>query len=698
MDPKKFKVDGPTDRYLVRMRPLHRVPNDERGFTLVEAMVSLVIIFGLMVVLLRTFDSGTRVIVETRRQAVASAFASELIERGQALEWLHMGLATSTRGNSCATEQVGCYIGSPFIAGDLVYDGIADEYLFGGEKVVFSNADTFRPFLNFYEQVQRDKSVFDRYLFVTSIENPVTGDEIARRLTAIVQWVPPGGFRKEVRLETIVAEYQEPSQPFVSGTVNMAGGALRLGPSSSGVYAGAYAHGTDFETWTPGVLPEYFWSTINERQQFDASVNFPVATVNATSDFVSGSSIRISGTDSSRLQWEGPDGLFGTLDDPVSSLPAAKTEFVSDDDASTIPPLQFGANGVLFNQPLARLNHVGPVDQDIEITETSDYQINGYLFTEVDPVPAAPPPDDKFPFAQLATTTKFPAKIGVGFTEYTEASLRSMYEFWLTALDAPSYKFDLFRRENPTAPTSAIVFGGTVDRDDTPIDGYQQITASLDNYDGGNLHFLDDTAYPDTGGTGDFYGWVVITMPDIQVDVLAGQGVAALPGPIMSTMIIKQWDPVGRKYVVVNPNGSNTAIDYKTDYGSDCNTGTNVENTVQLWGGSPLTSTIAKPGRPYLEYTVSGSVTVRGWCTATDVDGAAARSRTWFETKLPIVTVDLDYQVVEYGLEAGGFGTLTPPRTFYTQDGGRVVLYDLGMHYESEKLQVNAVYIDPSAD
>ncbi len=684
------------------MRLLHRVPNDDRGFTLVEAMVSLVIIFGLMVVLLRTFDSGTRVIVETRKQAVASAFASELIERGQALEWEHMGLATSTRGNSCATEQVGCYIGNPFTAGDLAYDAVADEYLFGGETVVFSNADTFRPFLNFYENVQRDTSAYDRYLFVTSIVNPVTGDEIARRLTAIVQWVPPGGFRKEVRLETIVSEYQEPSQPFVSGTVNMAGGALRIGPSKSGVYAGAYSHGTDVETWTqPGGLPEIFWSTINERQQFDASVNFPIATVSATSDFVSGSSIRVSGTDSSRLQWEGPDGLFGTLDDPISTIPAAKTEFLSDDDASTIPPLKFGANGVLFNQPLARLNYTGAADQDLQITETSDYAINGYLFTEVDPVPAAPPPDDKFPFAQLATTTKFPAKIAVGFTDYVEttpSSLRVMYSNWVSALDAASYKFDMFRRENPSFPTSAIVFGGTVDRDDTPIGGYQQISASLDNYDGGNLHFLDDTAYPDTGGTGDFYGWVVVTMPDVQVDVLAGQNVIANPNPIMTTMIIKEWDPVARKYVVVNPDGTASAIDYRANYGSSCASGTNIANTVQLWGGAPVTSTISSPGRPRLEYTVSGSVTVNGWCTGSTVDGLAARSRTWFETKLPMVTVDLDYKVVEYGLEAGGFDTLTPPRVVYAQDGGRIVLYDLGLHYESEKLQVNAVYIDPSAD
>ncbi len=683
------------------MRLLHRVPNEERGFTLVEAMVSLVIIFGLMVVLLRTFDSGTRVIVETRKQAVASAFASELIERGQALEWEHMGLATSTRGNSCATEQVGCYIGDPFIAGDLVYDGVADEYIFGGEKIVFANADTFRPFLNFFEAVERDTSEYDRYLFVTSIENPVTGDEIARRLTAIVQWVPVGGFRKEVRLETIVSEYQEPSQPFISGTVHMSGGAMRIGPSSSGAYPAAYAHGTDWELWTtPGVTTdtvgdEYFWSTVNERQLFDASVNFPIATVNATSDFVSGSSIRISGTDASRLQWEGVDGLYGTADDPILTLPAAKTEFLTDDDASTIPPLQFGATGLLFNQPLARLNHVGTADQDLQITETTDYAVNGYLFTEVDPVPVAPPPDDKFPFAQLATTSKFPAKIAVGFTDYTETWVRNMYAGF-SPLNGASYKFDLFRRENPTAPTSAIVFGATVDRDDTPVGGFQQISASLDNYDGGNLHFLDDTAYPDTGGTGDFYGWVIVTMPDIQASVLAGQGVIANPNPLMTTMVIKQWDPATKKYVVVNPNGSATAIDYRANYGSACNGGTNVENTVQLWGGSPVTSTTSTAGRPFLEYTVSGSVTVRGWCTASTTDGVGARSRTWFETKLPMVTVDLQYKVVDYGVQAAGLGASTvisvgpPPVTSdYSQDGGRIVIYDLAVHYESEKLNVN---------
>lgn len=677
------------------MRLLHRVPNEERGFTLVEAMVSLVIIFGLMVVLLRTFDSGTRVIVETRKQAVASAFASELIERGQALEWEHMGLATSTRGNSCATDQVGCYIGDPFIAGDLVYDGVADEYIFAGEKIVFSNADTFRPFLNFYEAVQRDTSVYDRYLFVTSIENPVTGDEIARRLTAIVQWVPPGGFRKEVRLETIVAEYQEPSQPFVSGTVKMAGGALRLNASPSGVYQGAYAHGTDWFPWNiTGPTPsEWRWSTANEREQFDASVNFQTATVSGTSDFVSGSSIRLNGTDASRLQWEGLDGVFATADDQVTTLPATKAEYLTDDDASTLPPLQYGATGVLFNVPMTRLNYAGTGNQDLLIQESTDYKVNGYLFTEVDPVPAAPPPDDAFPYAQLQDTSKFPAKMSVGFVDYAETyvpSVRTDYAATGRTLGAASYGFHLFRRTNPTVPTSAIALGATVDRDDVPLTGARQITASLDKYDGGDLHFLDDDAYPDTGGTGDFYGWVIITMPDIAVNVVAGEGVLANPNPIMTPMIIKQWDPVLRKY-------ASTSYDYRANYGSDCDLGTNVENTFPLWAGATVTTTTSTVGRPFLNYAVSGSVTIRGWCTASSVDGAANRSRTWFETKLPIVTVDLTYQVVDYMYQVSGFGTPGGPGN-WVQDGGYITLYDLSLHYESEKLNVNAVYIDPSAD
>ena len=46
----------------------------ESGFTIIEAVVALGIVFALVVALLRTMDSGTRVIIETKRQAAATAF------------------------------------------------------------------------------------------------------------------------------------------------------------------------------------------------------------------------------------------------------------------------------------------------------------------------------------------------------------------------------------------------------------------------------------------------------------------------------------------------------------------------------------------------------------------------------------------------------------------------------------------------
>ena len=700
------------------MRLLTRVRQESDGFTLIEAMVSLVIIFGLMVVLLRTFDTGTRVIVESRRQATASAFASELIERGQALEWGHMGLATSTRGSACATEQVGCYIGDPFTGGDLAYDAIEDEYLFGGEKVVFSNADTFRPFLNFYERVQKDDSEFDRYLFVTSIEDPATNEEVARRLTAIVQWVPPNGFRKEVRLETIVAEYQEPSQPLISGTVRMTGGALELGSSASGLYGGAYAHGTDWDVWKDisGVdlslvspLGEYYWDPTNERDQFTAAVNFPTVTVNATSDFVSSTNIAVSGTEASFLRWEATDGLFLTADDLITSIAANGSSFASDDDASTVDDIVYGPAspfpGGVLNEPIAALAYVGPGLQDLAITESSPYEIDGWLFTKDADLVRGLPADDEYPFAELTDTSEFASEISVGFTDYTEDWVRNVNYGpipVLGTLSEPQYDFDLFRRDNPASAASAIVLGATVDRSSATAFGYRQITADLSQYDGGRLYFLDDDAFPRQGKSS-FQGWVRITMPDISVSLLAGEGVLAAPATVIGDLVIEQWDPtVGPwgGYVVVNPDptAGNVPVDYGGTFGSDCETGTNVEESVVLWDDQPggvITTSISDPGSPFLEYAVSGTVTIKGWCTrSSDPDGLGNRPRTWFETKLPIVTVDLDYQVIDYSLSL----YTAPTDLKYPQDLGQILLYDIGLHYESEKLFVNAVYIDPNAD
>ena len=64
---------------------------DDRGFTIIESVVALVIIFGLMLTLLRTFDVSVGVITQSNRRGNANVLASELIERSRSLEWEHMG-------------------------------------------------------------------------------------------------------------------------------------------------------------------------------------------------------------------------------------------------------------------------------------------------------------------------------------------------------------------------------------------------------------------------------------------------------------------------------------------------------------------------------------------------------------------------------------------------------------------------------
>ena len=99
-------------------------------------------------------------------------------------------------------------------------------YAFDGEEIVFANGATFDPFLSFVESASRDDVDFERFLFVASVRDdpldPAT--ERMRRITAVVRWIEPNGFAEEIRLVTFVAEFTEPSQPFIMGEISFDGG------------------------------------------------------------------------------------------------------------------------------------------------------------------------------------------------------------------------------------------------------------------------------------------------------------------------------------------------------------------------------------------------------------------------------------------------------------------------------------------
>src|SRR3990170_2428221 len=298
-------------------RVVSPIERGDRGFTIIESMVALMIVFGLMLVLLRTFDMGARVVVETKRQAAASAFASELLERAKSLEWEHMGLATSIKGSSCGTQQLGCYT---TIFPDLtVDDPVAGEYGFGGEVVVFANGDAFKPFLNFIEEVDRDKTNFTRYLFITSVRDdpsdPAT--EKYRRLTAVVRWVAPSGFPEEIRLTSLVSLFTEPSQPLIEGTVTLRGGTMTLEGNLRGT------------TKVNGGV---------ERQPVQISYVLPALTVSATSDYVASASVAAVSTYAD-IRWSGPDFIFETADDELVKIDPAEETVAGDDDATSSTPV-----------------------------------------------------------------------------------------------------------------------------------------------------------------------------------------------------------------------------------------------------------------------------------------------------------------------------------------------------------------------
>ena len=687
---------------------LHRIRHDSDGFTLVEAMVSLVIIFGLLVVLLRTFDTGTRVIVETRRQASASAFASELIERAQALEWGQMGLATATRGNDCGTEQVGCYINNPFI--DLT-EPSALTYQFGGEDVVFSNSDTFQPFLNFHEEVARDDTTFDRYLFVTSIRD-VAGREIARRLTAVVQWIPPSGFREEVRLGTIVSQYQVPSQPLISGTVEMSPGSIVFQHRDETLQNGSVAPGTEWVWFTTSdvtdtIDDEYYLDESVFRQAFNGSISMPGQILTATSDFVSSTGFSTTGVGVSDLRWFGPDGLWDTPDDVLIIEAPNTLTLQSDDDASSLPDLNYGGTGLFLNEPMAAFSHIGAEDQDIIVAEAtggalqsltpSGYDFDGDLWSEHNDV--ANPPVDMLPYAELDAIADVPEQIVVGFRDYVNPpaqwELVNLYGGAFPVLgtaEIPEYNFTLVRRG--ATGGAAYDFAGSVDRSNTFLEE-RSIDAAM-SYDGGTIRFLDDDAYRGAGSgrSSKFRGWLVVIMPQIEViQVQAGEGPVLSPVMTVGTdLVINQWDPSIDDYVEI----------YREPYtnlkSASCNV-PQISRNITPWSGSPVATELRSPNNPWLTYEVQADITVHGWCFNTAGDTLGNRRTALFQTDGPIIEVNIEkYFVQDRAIEEVLLNdpVLSPYGDWAAV--GRVTLFDFEFDFVSERLTVTSVFIDPEAN
>ncbi|UCG41577.1 MAG: hypothetical protein JSV07_04825 [Acidimicrobiia bacterium] len=627
---------------------------DDSGFGIMEAVVSLVIIFGLIVILLRTFDSSSRVLVESRRQAAATALGLELVERAQALEWANMGLAVSTNGATCP-DDVGCYT-TEFPSLAATTDGW--EWGSPAEDIVFATGDTFRPFLDFHEQLDRDGTLFDRYIFITSVDDDGNGTEDYRRLTAVVRWVPPDGFRREVVQTTLVAPFTEPSQPLIRADASWSGGTLDIRQRTDDlVYLGADdTLGTSDDVTLSATNVE--GAVLFGADPLRLSVTFPSLETTAITDYVSSASARGDSMSISSLTTAGADGVFGTSDDPARvSVDPASVSFGADDDNLTSEPTSVGPTLSSGSVTAYRASGTRLVVADLNTSKP----IHEVLGTESETLSWKSTVDvlyedvagDALPWGDVTFFGPDATAVGV----YVDSS-RS---------------FGFFERSGDFAVSA------TADRDDTG-GGVKDVFGGLEMLYVGTFSVLNDPYLADEDS--DFEGWVRIDPPSGDSSgaksALRVAGVGAgetglyttLVSGLDTTLTLQVWDVDLGDYSTVG------VVDF-TDAAPGC------DDPVASTSGDVQQEEITKGFGTYegLRYTVHVELDLRGFCEETTYDTASNISYRVWQTAGPMVSGDIDYVLEGYDLETDSYTTLM----------------DFTMVLATDQIIIATAYIDPGA-
>jgi hypothetical protein len=482
------------------------------GFSILESVVALVIVFGTVLVLMRSLDGSIRVVTETRRQTAAAALASELLERARSLEWEHVGLTGQSNDADCPPAPPDTVAGVACVDWAAEFGVTVDvegDYTFEGQKIVFANGPTFDPFLSFHDIILRDDTDFERYLFVTRVPDASGTAEAYRKITAIVQWVPPNGYRREVRQVTYASAFEEPPSPVIDGNVVFTGGSIEFT---------GYVGGTSGWLNAADQRPLLVGGTL---------ASLPTARLRATTNYVSEAHIEVTNP---RSEWVWDDGFRSNLDPTLF-------EIESDDDFATAAT---EAPAPIASFSLPRWNAPGatPLTPNYRVIgiEQSDPGSNDH--TQVrDAVARAVDPSDDLPYASVEVDG--PGLLQVGTVEYLGAILYPYPEVVLT------YDFIPFAFGKATNG-KALAYQATIDRFSTgaasrkiDVDFAMQAQTAA---------FFDDTVYRKYDG--DFRGWVTVSLPSITGSIEAGEA-ALLPTLNTGQVGIQVWDPPTGKYTTL---------------------------------------------------------------------------------------------------------------------------------------------------
>jgi hypothetical protein len=225
---------------------------DDAGFSIVESLIALGLVFGVMVGLLATVNIGVRGIVTGRQRGVAVSIANEVMETARNRSYADVGHDLDS---------------DPTLASDATLQGTVPNLFFTdltpgpNEPLVGSVVDAgaaaatqtnaLFPFSPHRWTTVREATTYTASVYVTRVV-PTSGDPY-RRLTVIVTWDrslhAAAGIPASVRLSSFLFNAIQPPDPlFVglaeadAGTVTVTGTLAGIDLSHAGLWF-PYAHG-----------------------------------------------------------------------------------------------------------------------------------------------------------------------------------------------------------------------------------------------------------------------------------------------------------------------------------------------------------------------------------------------------------------------------------------------------------------------
>jgi hypothetical protein len=225
---------------------------DDAGFSIVESLIALGLVFGVMVGLLATVNIGIRGIVTGRQRSVALSIANEVMETARSRSYADVGHDLDS-DPTLATD--------PAVRGtvpNLFYTDLSpspEEPLVGSVVNAGPDAGSITnplfPFSPHRWTSLREATTYTTSVYVTRVIPP-SGDPY-RRVTTIVSWDrslnAPAAVSSSVRLSSYLYNAAEPPDPLLTGLAEADAGNVSITGSLSGIdFSDAhvwlpYAHG-----------------------------------------------------------------------------------------------------------------------------------------------------------------------------------------------------------------------------------------------------------------------------------------------------------------------------------------------------------------------------------------------------------------------------------------------------------------------